>query len=333
MTTPKLDCRPQANVSIALPLWGVLLFSPVAALAANGDCSQPVSSGAAPVATDCLFILNAAVGLQTCSPECICAPTGTLPVKASDALKCLNASVGAPVALDCPCTPVSSEGDDFNDNDRDPARWGEASSYGNGRLDETSKRLEYTCGSGTADDGEDWEWIATVLPFDRNWEVQIDLVNLTVPSGDNQVNSFGFGVYNPADWGDEVYAEMYASSLGGPPARNGFYAEMYNDDAYVGSADSGGSDITTGAVRMRFVNASKMIYVEYDTDPSDGYQWNPYGDFGVAGSGGSSGNANWGLGDSDVLNVYAYGFSARMKIAAGKMWGDNFLVTNGVPFP
>jgi hypothetical protein len=67
-------------------------------------CSQPVSSGAAPVATDCLFILQAAVGSQTCSPECICAPTGTLPTKATDALLCLQHSVGNDaIPLNCPC--------------------------------------------------------------------------------------------------------------------------------------------------------------------------------------------------------------------------------------
>jgi hypothetical protein len=67
-------------------------------------CSQPISTGATPVATDCLFILQAAVGSQTCSPECICAPTGTLPAKATDALLCLKHSVGDDaIPLQCPC--------------------------------------------------------------------------------------------------------------------------------------------------------------------------------------------------------------------------------------
>lgn len=78
------------------------------ARAATGDCSQPVSAGAVPVATDCLFILNAAVGLQSCDPACICAPKGTLPTSATDALVCLNATVGVPVALQCPCEPPTT---------------------------------------------------------------------------------------------------------------------------------------------------------------------------------------------------------------------------------
>ncbi len=67
-------------------------------------CAQPVSTGPNPLATDCLFILRAAVGLATCSPECICAPKGSLPTTATDALVCLNVAVGTPgVVLSCPC--------------------------------------------------------------------------------------------------------------------------------------------------------------------------------------------------------------------------------------
>jgi hypothetical protein len=55
-------------------------------------------------ATDALFALNAAVGLQTCAP-CICDVDDSGSVAASDALLLLNAAVGVPVELTCPpCT-------------------------------------------------------------------------------------------------------------------------------------------------------------------------------------------------------------------------------------
>lgn len=72
-------------------------------------CSRPLSRGGssdAPVASDCLFILRAAVGLEQCSPACICRPTGNLAASgptASDALVCLTLSVGSPASLNCPC--------------------------------------------------------------------------------------------------------------------------------------------------------------------------------------------------------------------------------------
>jgi len=86
---------------IVSALW--LGLGAAAANAAQGDCSQPLSSGTAPVSTDCLFILNAAVSLATCSPVCICAPSGDLPVSATDALVCLQKAVGQAITLNCPC--------------------------------------------------------------------------------------------------------------------------------------------------------------------------------------------------------------------------------------
>jgi hypothetical protein len=71
-------------------------------------CGAPVSGGVLPSASDCLFILGAAVGTKTCEAECLCAPKGTLPISASDALICLQAAVGESVALDCPCGSVST---------------------------------------------------------------------------------------------------------------------------------------------------------------------------------------------------------------------------------
>jgi hypothetical protein len=73
-------------------------------LTADLRCAQPVSSGPLPVASDCLFILGASVGIQSCAPnECVCDPSGDGQTVATDALLCLNAAVGNPSTLDCPC--------------------------------------------------------------------------------------------------------------------------------------------------------------------------------------------------------------------------------------
>ena len=67
-------------------------------------CAQPLSSGDQPTASDCLFILRAAVGLDTCTIECQCLPTGTTPITATDALLCLRSAVGGSATLNCPCS-------------------------------------------------------------------------------------------------------------------------------------------------------------------------------------------------------------------------------------
>jgi hypothetical protein len=83
--------------------------APTAAHASLGDCAQPVTNDDGPSATDCLYVfLQAAVGLVTCSPECICAPKGSLPAAATDALLCLAAATGRPVTLDSPCATSST---------------------------------------------------------------------------------------------------------------------------------------------------------------------------------------------------------------------------------
>ena len=43
------------------------------------------------------------VGLEVCNPSCLCAPKGTEPPSATDALVCLRGVTGQTVTLDCPC--------------------------------------------------------------------------------------------------------------------------------------------------------------------------------------------------------------------------------------
>jgi hypothetical protein len=59
--------------------------------------------GAVPRASDCLYLLNAAVELVPCEDPCVCAPKGFLPTTATDALICLRVSVGIEAELACPC--------------------------------------------------------------------------------------------------------------------------------------------------------------------------------------------------------------------------------------
>jgi len=89
--------------SFAAAMLVIAVLRPGPALGLIGDCSQPIRNAGNPVAADCLFILNVAVGAQICDPECICAPTGSLPVTATDALLCLQAAVGQFPQLSCPC--------------------------------------------------------------------------------------------------------------------------------------------------------------------------------------------------------------------------------------
>ncbi|MEE8310828.1 MAG: hypothetical protein V3R77_01135 [Candidatus Binatia bacterium] len=94
------------NSLSALALAAGLLAIATPAHAAQGDCGQPVTNGAQPVATDCLVILQTAVLANDCAGElaCVCAPKGNTPTSATDALICLQVATAQspPSVLNCP---------------------------------------------------------------------------------------------------------------------------------------------------------------------------------------------------------------------------------------
>ena len=84
--------------------------APSKSIAAHLDCGQPFTNGTKPVASDCLFILRASIGNETCTPECICDTDGNSSTSASDALRCLLVAVSNPngtLACDCPSWKVT----------------------------------------------------------------------------------------------------------------------------------------------------------------------------------------------------------------------------------
>lgn len=96
--------RPSQPVSFLQAVAAVVaaagLTTAAPALAAVGDCGQPVSDSVLPKASDALFVLRAAVGSEVCE-LCICDVDASGDVRASDALRVLKAAVGIEIVLDC----------------------------------------------------------------------------------------------------------------------------------------------------------------------------------------------------------------------------------------
>jgi hypothetical protein len=221
---------------------------------------------------------------------------------------------------------AQTTGDDFNDNHKDSSKWGTDELFGNGRLKEANAYLGYTCTTGTLDDDDILPWIANRGPYTANWEAQLDIVNNTTISIAGQVNSFGLKVRNPSDSGDEIFVELYNSSLGSLPARRGFDGAMEENDVFVASGDTGEAP-TTGSVRLTFDATTKVFTCYYATNNHD---WIELSSFGIAGSGGSTTNANWAMTDTDTFPVYVYGYSTGMAVSVGTLYADNFSITGGV---
>jgi hypothetical protein len=240
---------------------------------------------------------------------------------------------GVLVSLLLPVGVFADGSDDFNDNKKDTAKWGNDVAGGLGVLTEKNQRLEFTCNNPLSD-GDTWRpWILERFPVDGNWTVQIDTYNNTAPSTIGQVTSGGFTLFHPATPNSELYVELYAAPFGAP-VNKGFDANLLTYDATVGNADTGvvaGNEAVRGAVRLVYDGTSKVATAYYDTDTSDGYQWTELASYGLAGAGGTTANTDWGLSASQQFTVYVYGYSAGMTVSSGQLFLDNFAETGGVP--
>jgi hypothetical protein len=211
--------------------------------------------------------------------------------------------------------------DDFNDNSKDVTKWGTDEVDGKGMLNEVNQRLEYTTsGVGTAPhDSVDRPWVSTRFPYNADWAIQIDVTNTT--SG--EFNSFGIDIRSSRLPDNEIEVELAQSGQ--------YWAEFYGG-TWVSGDDYANflSGNTHGALQIAFDSNTKTFTVSYDADPSNGYQWQPFGTFRVDGSGGADNVRNWGLNDSDQFVAYVFGYSEGISVASGELYGDNFQETGGV---
>lgn len=196
-------------------------------------------------------------------------------------------------------------------------------------MTEEIERLEYRCSAGTSHDESYRPWIKSGLPYDSDWEAQIDVRNISILDAVGQTSSVGIEIRSPHDSSDYVYAEMYASTRGGLPTANGFYGELGFNNGDSASVDTNDLNLTAGAVRIAFNGTSKVVTLAYDL-PGGDYTWISYGSFGLSDSGGDNGNGNWGLSAGDVIPILVYGYSDNVEIPLARVWGDNFLVTDAV---
>ena len=135
--------------------------------------------------------------------------------------------------------------------------------------------------------------------------------------------------FNAADLQDSCYVELYASALVSLPFRRGLKTGFYVNDTDLNDATTGRGDVTNAlpyvALRLTFNSLSKVFtaYVDHD-GAGNGYQWENFGSFGIAGSGGTITNGNWGMNASGTFYVAVYGFSQGLTITSGQMHADNF---------
>lgn len=219
-----------------------------------------------------------------------------------------------------------SGSDDFNDNSQDLAKWGAEFGYGTptGVLTETSGRLEFTSvGTGSTYQGRSWK--LNLGSYTSDWDIQLDTFVISDSGVDGGI---GFGLDIIPTGNNSFYVGIEHDNFGQAPeyySYRGMTTGMPLDEVFSSNATN------EGAVRINFNATTKVITTYYDsTGPSDGYLWTEGASYGIAGSGGSTANTNWGMSDSDTFTAYAFGYSFGAAASAGQTYGDNFLA---VPEP
>ena len=227
-----------------------------------------------------------------------------------------------------PVLAFAAGSDDFNDNSKDTSKWGnDVLTGGFGVLTEQNQRLEFTVSNPLTDGDTLRPWILERFPVDADWTVQVDVHNSTGPFGFGSVNSAGFTVFHPTQNTSELFLEFYAVSGG-----IGSFVELTKNDSTVDIQDSNtGNSSLTGAVRMEYSGATMVASCFYDIDVSDGYQWTPFANYGLGGSGGTTANTDWNLKSGQQFSVWVYGFAEFMTVSSGQLYLDNFVETGGAP--
>ena len=225
---------------------------------------------------------------------------------------------------------ADEQGDNFDDPIKNTDKWGKDEFKNGGRLNETRGRLEYVVGQASATDSMDRPWILRQFPTTADWWIQIDATNNTDPSN-GQWSSFGINVRHilgatNKESGNEIEVELAAFPNS---STREFYGEMHSNGLYWDALM--GTPGISAPIRIAFNAAAKVFTLSGFTDVGGGPQWYDFGTFGVGPSGGGY-YPDWGLTSTDKFVAYVFGYSNKMTVNDGKMYGDNFKEDGGVPW-
>ncbi len=224
-----------------------------------------------------------------------------------------------------PVDTVNRASDDFNDGSVDPLLWNVPDDIeGGATLLETAQRLEYRVASPdpAGFDAASRTLASRVLvPTRSDWEVTVDVHHSAITTGQGTA-AVGIQLAHPTR--DQlVFLELYATG-----ATRGFVTGLDTDGNPVGrDGDTGPLGTQNGSLRLRFEGATRVVTAFYDADgPANGPQWRRIGSYGLAGAGGTEGNADWSLPAEGNLVLALGGYSEGTAVPPGAAYLDNFLL-------
>ena len=215
------------------------------------------------------------------------------------------------------CRADLNGSDDFNDNSKDPARWGADFTAGVGLLSETNGRLEFTTsGATTSLDMAARPWILNFGSYTQNWETHIDV---NVPQLPRPETRFGLII---ASGTNSFSANNLRLDFVQTTNKHYITANL----AVNGSKISVGTDKPTTstlvALRIAFDANTQVLSAFYDEDgPTCGYSWTLLGSTNVP--------VEWNMTSTSVFGVWLFGYSAAALGSTNNVFGDNFYASTG----
>ena len=235
-------------------------------------------------------------------------------------------------------TSPSCSGDDFNDNVKDPARWGpdiEANSHTNAATVgvETNGRLEFT---GPYPGG--WPWICSYGSYTQDWEVLADVgVGETTLTQSDSYVGLVLGVVNPqatvmSPDADNIPGDGFVISLRvQSPTLEPVFASSFMANGVPIAGANAPTTVRQASLRVSFTATNKTLSAWYDPDGNaNGYNWTLLQSVRIDTPGSS-----WNMTNNSLFAVLL-GWSRNhdSDVVGTGFYADNFIVSGAfVPAP
>lgn len=203
--------------------------------------------------------------------------------------------------------------DDFNDNSKDPAKWGPDDGDPDNSMTEVSQRLEYTKLSA-ADGYACRPWILNNGSYTEDWEAMVDVhlpnLNLTADGHDARL------YLDVTSGGASAAMQLDLTRLGGATQRR----FRWESEGPGGGEMTAATTSTDASLRIAFDAGSKTLSFFHDSNGSSGgYTWTALGSLDVDAAG-----TDWGLTAGSRFDISICGESEGTAIPIAQVYADNF---------
>ena len=184
---------------------------------------------------------------------------------------------------------------------------------GTGSLDYNNANFQYTTNTPSPKDFDYKLYQPARIRANKNFTVITELKNSTIPESSKELASVGIEIYQRKNLSNRFATELSCARLQGYFSRTVFsqLVEFGEKTSSCYSKDLRLAEVTT--VKIDYIANNKVFYISYLQNE----EWIKVGSFGIAGSGGENGNAQWKIKNNENLLLYIYGFSTNMNVYEG----------------